>query len=186
MSNLTELPKDLPRPTDDGTADHLQGMAFPDISLQSTEENLINTLEFQHGLTVIYCYPMTGRPDQELPKGWNEIPGARGCTPQALNFKEKYGDFEQKNIRLFGLSTQTTEYQQEMIKRLEIPFPILSDFDFKLTKLLKLPTFNVEGKILFKRLTMVVKDGVIVKVFYPVFPPNENAEEVLNWINKSI
>ncbi len=183
MSNLTELPKNLPRPIDDGLANHLMGTVFPGITLQSTGGNLVNTKEFKKGLTVIYCYPLTGRPDQELPKGWNEIPGARGCTPQALTFKESYDDFKKKNIKLFGLSTQTTEYQKEMVERLGLPFPILSDSDFKLTKLLNLPTLEVEGKILLKRLTIVIQDGIIIKVFYPVFPPNINAEEVLNWLS---
>jgi len=173
---------DLAKPTDDGLADHLEGTIFPKVSFPSTNDNLVDTSDFKEGLTVIYCYPLTGRPNQEAPKEWEQIPGAKGCTPQTLSFKEKYDEFKKRNIKLFGLSTQTTEYQKEMVKRLDVPFPILSDAELKLTKLLNLPTFEVEGKILLKRLTMITKDGVIVKVFYPVFPPDLNAEEVLGWI----
>jgi len=186
MSNLTELPKDLPRPIDDGLANHLQAKAFPEVSLRSTNGNFINTKEFAKGVTVVYCYPLTGRPDQELPQNWDQIPGARGCTPQALSFKEKYADFKKRNIQLFGLSIQTTEYQKEAAKRLDLPFPILSDSDFELTKALQLPTFEVEGKRLLKRLTMIIKDGIIVKVFYPVFPPDSNADEVFDWITNNL
>lgn len=189
MTNLTQLPPDLPRPIDDGLADHLTGTIFPSIVLKSTNGDLVNSIYFKKGITVIYCYPLTGRPDQELPKGWNEIPGARGCTPQALTFAEKYNEFQKRNIKLFGLSTQTTDYQKEMVERLHLPFLVFSDSDFKLTKLLKLPTFKVEGKVLLKRLTMVIKDGIITKVFYPIFPPNLNVEEVLKWVdheNKNI
>ncbi len=114
-SDLTKLPTNLPKPVNDGLADHLKGTIFPEIFLQSTNGNLVNTSEFKKGLTVVYYYPLTGRPDQELPQGWNEIPGARGCTPQALSFKEKYKDFREKNIKLFGLSTQTTEYQNYQV-----------------------------------------------------------------------
>lgn len=169
---------------DDSKADHLEGMVFPELSISSTDGVLVNTAEFKNGMTVIYAYPMTGRPDEEVPRGWDEIPGARGCTPQTLGFKEKCDAFTTEHIRLFGLSTQDTEYQKEMVDRLDIPFPILSDAKLELTKLLNLPTFEAEGKILLKRLTMVVKNGVIVKVFYPVFPPDKNAEEVLNWISR--
>ncbi len=177
---------DLPKPADDGLADHLKGMMFPEVSLASTDNNLVSTSELKQGLTVIYCYPLTGRPDQKPPKNWEEIPGAKGCTPQTLSFKERYDEFKKENIKLFGLSTQTTEYQKEMAKRLDVPFHILSDSDLKLTKLLNLPVFEVEGKILLKRLTMIIKDGIIVKVFYPVFPPNLNAEEVLEWVRLRI
>jgi len=182
MKNQHIMKTHLPKPVDDGETSHLQRIIFPEASLLSTNDNLVNTTDFKKGITVVYCYPLTGRPDQEPPKDWEQIPGAKGCTTQTLSFREKYDKFKKRNVRLFGLSTQTTEYQKEMVKRLDVPFPILSDSDLKLTKLLNLPTFEVEGKILLKRLTMIVEDGVIVKVFYPVFPPSENAEEVLAWI----
>ena len=120
MTDLSQLPDDLPKPIDDGLANHLTGVTFPEIILNSTSGNPVNTAEFKKGNTVIYCYPMTGRPDQELPKGWNDIPGARGCTPQALDFSKNYDEFQKRDIQLFGLSTQTTEYQKEMTKRLNL------------------------------------------------------------------
>lgn len=186
MTNLSQLPPNLPKPTNDGLADHLVGMIFPNILLSSTNRDTINTQALQIGITVLYCYPMTGQPNIDLPKGWNEIPGARGCTPQALSYAEKFEEFKKRNVELFGLSTQTTEYQKEMSDRLNLSFSVLSDNDLELTKLLNLPTFEVEGKTLLKRLTMVIKDGIIIKVFYPVFPPDLNAEEVLQWLDDTL
>lgn len=181
---MMEVPSDLPRPEDDGAADNLTGMKFPEITLKSTSGESVNTSSLTQGITVIYCYPKTGRPDEEMPKGWDDIPGARGCTVQALDFSKKYNEFERRGVQVFGMSTQTTDYQKEMVNRLQVPFPILCDTNFTLTKLLKLPTFEVAGEVLLKRLTMIIKDGIIVKVFYPVFPPNEDAGEVLAWLDR--
>ena len=186
ISNLNTLPENLPIPEDDGAAQHLEGMMFPEIHIESTDGVSVDTAQFKKGITVIYCYPMTGRPDEEVPQGWDEIPGARGCTPETLGYKDKCDAFTSRDVRLYGMSTQTTEYQKEMVDRLGVPFPILSDVNFELTNHLNLPTFEAEGKKLLKRLTMVVKDGIIIKVFYPVFPPDKNAEEVFNWIKDQL
>lgn len=132
--------------------------------------------------TVIYCYPMTGVPGKPLPEGWDMIPGARGCTPQTCSFRHHYQELSQVKADVFGLSTQTTEYQREMADRLHLPFQILSDADFRLCDALRLPTFEVDGMRLVKRLTMIVRGGRIEHVFYPVFPPNESADQVVRWL----
>ncbi len=176
------LPPDLPRPIDDGAAVHLTNMRLPVISLRSTSGRLIDVSKLNAPRTVIYAYPMTGVPGKPLPEGWDLIPGARGCTPQTCGFRDQYQDFSKLKIAVFGLSTQTTEYQTEMARRLQLPFDILSDANFKLCDALRLPMFEVDGMRLFKRLTVIVRDGRIEHVIYPVFPPNENAEQVLRWI----
>jgi len=132
--------------------------------------------------TVVYCYPMTGVPGKPLPEGWDEIPGARGCTPQSCGFRNRYQELLQLKTSIFGLSTQTTEYQREMAGRLRLPFEILSDSEFKLCDALRLPTFDVEGMRLVKRLTLIVRSGLIEHFFYPVFPPDESADQVLRWL----
>jgi peroxiredoxin len=178
------LPADLPVPKDDGAANHLTGMRVPAITLGSTANRRINLAELARERTVIYCYPRTGAPGQPVPKGWDEIPGARGCTPESCGFRDHYHALQALHVRVFGLSTQTTEYQREAVERLHLPFEILSDADFAVTNALRLPTFEFEGVRLLKRLTMVVSDGKIEKVFYPVFPPDKHAEEVIAWLSK--
>jgi peroxiredoxin len=178
------LPADLPVPKDDGAANHLTGMRVPAITLGSTANRRINLAELARERTVIYCYPRTGAPGQPVPKGWDEIPGARGCTPESCGFRDHYHALEALHVRVFGLSTQTTEYQREAVERLHLPFEILSDADFAVTNALRLPTFEFEGVRLLKRLTMVASDGKIEKVFYPVFPPDKHAEEVIAWLSK--
>src|SRR4051812_825492 len=167
------LPPDLPRPVDDGAADHLAGMAMPAVSLPSTAGRMVTLSDLTAPRTVLYCYPMTGVPGKPLPQGWNEIPGARGCTPQACNFKDHYLELLDLKAEVFGLSTQTTEYQREAVERLHLPFEILSDAELTLSTALRLPTFEVNGRPLLKRLTLVVRAGRIERFFYPVFPPNE-------------
>lgn len=135
------------------------------------------------GRTVVYCYPRTGRPDEDLPRGWNEIPGARGCTPQSCAFRDHHEELRSLNVRVFGLSTQSTEYQREAVERLHLPFELLSDENLTLARALELPTFEVEAMSLIKRLTLVVDEGWIEKVFYPVFPPDEHADEVIGWLS---
>jgi peroxiredoxin len=179
--NLYELPKDLPVPVDDGGCDHLAGMRVPSVSLRSTAGRGVD-LATLPGRTVIYCYPRTGRPDVEPPQGWNEIPGARGCTPQSCAFRDHFKELQLLGARVFGLSTQTTEYQQEAAGRLHLPFELLSDAELVFTKALRLPTFEVESMTLIKRLTLVIRDGQVEKVFYPVFPPDKNAEGVTRWL----
>ena len=138
------------------------------------------------GRTVVYVYPRTGRPGQALPTGWDGIPGARGCTPQSCGFRDHFAEMKRLGVaHLFGLSTQDLDYQREAVERLHLPFAILSDADLRLTRALKLPTFEVDGMTLIKRMAWVIDDGVITKVFYPVFPPDRNAEEVVAWLQAS-
>lgn len=186
MTNPTEfpLPPDLPKPVDDGAARHLIGLVLPKISLQTTKGRVLDLSDLKAPRTVIYCYPMTGVPGKALPEGWDQIPGARGCTPQSCSFRDHYQEMQALGVAVFGLSTQPPEYQREMAERLHLPFEVLSDEAFELCDALKLPTFEVEGVRLVKRLTMVIKDGRIEHVFYPVFPPNESATQVIEWLNK--
>jgi peroxiredoxin len=179
--NLTDLPENLPVPVDDGSANHLSGMLMPDISFIATDSQHVSIKQMQ-GFVVIYIYPMTGRPDVPLPDGWDEIPGARGCTPQSCGFRDQHTELEELNSQVFGLSSQKTSYQLEVKERLQLPFELLSDTQLALKDLLQLPTFTAAGMELYKRITLVVKDGVIVKTFYPIFPPGSNAEEVLSWL----
>jgi peroxiredoxin len=185
--NLSELPIELPVPIDDGAASHLVGCALPNLCLPSTDGGYIN-LEELSGCWVIYIYPMTGVPGVPLPDNWDEIPGARGCTPQSCSFRDHHAELNSLNAGVMGLSTQTTEYQQEVQKRLHLPFQLLSDNYLKLKDALNLPTFSVDNMELYKRLTMIVRDGLIIKVFYPVFPPDQNADNILDWLrcNKNI
>ena len=176
------LPTDLPRPTDDGAADHLVGMTMPNVSLRSTDRHSVSLSELPALRTVIYCYPMTGVPGKPLPENWDAIPGARGCTPQACNFRDHNQEFLELGAEVFGLSTQNTEYQREMAERLHLPFEVLSDADFQLCDALRLPTFLVAGTRLLKRLTLIVRGGRIEQVFYPVFPSNESADQALLWL----
>jgi peroxiredoxin len=176
------LPPDLPRPIDDGAADHLPGMLMPAISLASTAGGRVDLSALRARRTVIYCYPMTGVPGKALPEGWDQIPGARGCTPQSCGFRDHHKELSEHQAEVFGLSTQTSAYQREMSGRLHLPFAVLSDAEFELCDALRLPTFEVDGMRLIKRLTMIIRDSRIEHVFYPVFPPNESADEVLRWL----
>lgn len=179
--NPYELPDDLPVPEDDGAADHLSGMRLPPILLASTSGEVVD-LSTLPGRTVVYCYPMTGSPGRSLPTGWDEIPGARGCTPQSCSFRDHHADLRSLGAKVFGMSTQDTDYQSEAAARLHLPFALLSDADLAFAGALGLPTFEVEGMVLLKRLTLVIDDGRIEKVFYPVFPPDRSAEEVVEWL----
>lgn len=179
--NLTKLPKDLPVPVDDGAASHLEGLLLPDLVLQSTDGSSVNFTDLS-GRWVIYVYPMTGRPDVPLPDGWDGIPGARGCTPQSCSFRDHYAELKALNTGVVGLSTQTTEYQREVRDRLHLPFQLLSDSTLRLRNTMQLPTFTVAGMELYKRLTLIAHEGRIEKIFYPVFPPDQNADEVLIWL----
>lgn len=176
------LPANLPRPVDDGSADHLQGMPIPKVSLPSTMARRVDLSTLTAQRTVLYCYPMTGVPGKPLPEGWDMMPGARGCTPQTCNFRDQYRELLDLQAEVFGISTQTTEYQREMAERLHLPFEILSDAEFQLCDALRLPTFEIDGMRLMKRLTMIVRGGHVEYVFFPVFPPNESAADVIRWI----
>lgn len=177
------LPAGLPQPSDDGAADHLLGAALPRICLASTTGGTVDLSQLSAPWNVIYCYPMTGVPGQPLPDHWDEIPGARGCTPQTCGFRDCHAELLRLNSEVFGLSTQTTEYQREMAGRLQLPFEVLSDASFEFCDAIRLPTFEVAGMRLVKRLTLIIRDNHIAHVFYPVFPPNENAAQVVRWLS---
>jgi peroxiredoxin len=180
--NLYELPNNLPVPQDDGACSHLTGTRVPVVLLRSTAGGMVD-LSRLSGRTIVYCYPRTGKPDQEMPAGWNDIPGARGCTPQSCAFRDHYRDLRALGIAaVYGLSTQDSDYQREAVNRLELPFELLSDDKLEFAAALKLPTFNVEGMTLIKRLSLIVHDGVIEQVFYPVFPPDANAAAIVHWL----
>lgn len=181
MTNVLELPTGLPVPEDDGAAAHLPGMAVPAIALPATDGEAVD-LSTLSGRTVVYCYPRTGRPGEPLPAGWDEIPGARGCTPQSCSFRDDYAGFGALGVRVFGLSTQDTPYQQEVAQRVHLPFPLLSDAALAFAHALSLPTFEAGGMVLIKRLTLILKDGVIEHALYPVFPPDRSAADTLAWL----
>jgi peroxiredoxin len=185
LHDPTVLPDDLPVPQDDGAARHLTSLKLPDIALPATDGAQVSLAALQ-GRTVVYIYPRTGRPGQALPTGWDAIPGARGCTPQSCSFRDHFAELKRLGVtHLFGLSTQDLDYQREAVERLHLPFAILSDADLLLTHALNLPTFGVDGMTLIKRMAFVIDDGVITHVFYPVFPPDQSAEEVVAWIQAS-
>ena len=183
-TNFFELPKDLPRPVDDGAASHLEGMTLPKIRLAATNGVSVDLAGIQ-GRVVIYIYPMTGRPGVALPDGWDGIPGARGCTPQSCAFRDHHSELKSLEASVFGLSAQTTDYQKEARDRLHLPFELLSDSELRLKQALGLPTFEVAGMELYKRLTLIAESGRIQKVFYPVFPPDRNADDVLAWLRQN-
>jgi peroxiredoxin len=184
-TDIHEVPEGLPEPKDDGACDHLPGMKLPSVSLTSTSGDHID-LSALAGTTVVYCSPLTGRPDRKLPQGWDEIPGARGCTPQSCAFRDHHAELKDLGSRVFGLSAQSTAYQREAAERLNLPYGLLSDENLEFAEALGLPTFEADGMILIKRLTLVIENGEILKTFYPVFPPGRNAEEVIGWLSDRV
>jgi peroxiredoxin len=180
--DLYALPPDLPVPLDDGAADHLAGMRLPALALPSTLGGVVDLAAAAAGRAVFYCYPRTGTPGEPLPAGWDAIPGARGCTPEACAFRDHYAELAALGARVFGISTQTTEAQREFAARVHLPFALLSDADLRLAEALRLPTFSVDGLTLLRRLTLIAAGGVVRKVFYPVFPPDRHAAEVVAWL----
>jgi peroxiredoxin len=178
----TFLPPDIPVPQDDGAARHLSGARLPDMTLPATSGPAGNLARLE-GRGVLYIYPRTGVPGVDAPPGWDDIPGARGCTPQSCGFRDHFAELRTLGVaHVLGLSTQDTGYQREAAARLHLPFPVLSDADLKFTQALGLPTFSTSGMTLLKRMALVIDDGIIVKVFYPVFPPDRNAAEVVAWL----
>jgi peroxiredoxin len=175
--DVYSLPPDLPVPEDDGGADHLVGLELPDLTLASSQGE-VNVRAFD----CIYIDPRSGRPGVPLLPGWDETPGARGCTPQSCAFRDVHGELEALGVRVAGLSAQTLEDQLEFAERNAMPFPVIADPERELGALLRLPTFEIAGLTLYKRLTLVAEDARIVKVFYPVFPPDANAGDVLRWL----
>ena len=183
MSNLHEVDwSRIPAPVDDGAADHLNGATLPNLSLEATDGSRVD-LSTLAGTTVVYIYPMTGRPNVPLPEGWDMIPGARGCTPQSCAFRDHHAELKELGVaHLFGLSTQDSTYQREAAERLHLPFPLMSDEALRFAEALRLPSFEAAGKRLLKRLTIIADDGRIAKVFYPVFPPDRSADDVMDWL----
>jgi len=184
-TNPNVLPDDLPVPRDDGAADHLPGMRLADLTLPATSGPAVNLSKLA-GRTVLYIYPRTGVPGVPNPDGWDLIPGARGCTPQSCSFRDHFGELTALGVRhLFGLSTQDTGYQREAAERLHLPFPLLSDEQLAFCRAMRLPIFVAAGMTLLKRMALVIDDGVIAKVFYPVFPPDRSAADVVAWLKAS-
>ncbi|MFL5414156.1 MAG: peroxiredoxin [Myxococcales bacterium] len=172
----------IPAPQDDGAARHLTGMTMPEVGLPATDGRTVDLSKLP-GRTVVYAYPRTGKPGVPNPTGWDMIPGARGCSPQSCAFRDHFAELQRLGVaHLFGLSTQDTAYQAEAATRLHLPFPLLSDAGLALTRALRLPTFEVDGMTLLKRLTLVIDGGRIAHVFYPVFPPDQNAAAVVEWL----
>jgi peroxiredoxin len=178
----TKLPADLPIPADDGAARHLAGLTLPNITLAATSGPDV-TLSKLKELTVLYIYPRTGVPGVDAPPGWDDIPGARGCTPQSCGFRDHFAELKGLGVaQVYGLSSQDTDYQREAAERLHLPFALLSDAELKLKSAIGLPTFFTSGMTLYKRMALVLEDATIVRVFYPVFPPDKNAEDVMAWL----
>jgi peroxiredoxin len=182
QDSVYSLPPDLPVPEDDGACDHLAGMAIPPVILPSTSGREVSLLDESAVRTIVYCYPRSGMPDRDPPPSWNAIPGARGCTPQSCSFRDEHARFAKLGAQVFGLSTQSIEVQRELANRIDLPFELLSDAQLAWTRALNLPTFTFDADVCIKRLTLVLFRGRIEKVFYPVFPPDKSAGEVLEWL----
>ncbi|WP_027530005.1 peroxiredoxin [Bradyrhizobium sp. WSM3983] len=184
QKNLLEVDwTQIPPPADDGGAAHLKGLTLPAISLRATDDNSVD-LSALPGRTVVFAYPRTGEPGKiALVDDWDMIPGARGCTPQTCAFRDLFAELKAAGAsQVYGLSTQSNDYQTEMASRLHLPFPVLSDEKLAFTRALNLPTMEVAGLTLIKRLALIIDDAQITHVFYPVFPPDRNAGDVLNWL----
>jgi peroxiredoxin len=181
-TDFTALPPNLPVPEDDGAADHLADLEIPPLRLQSTLGGTVDLAELAQARLIAYVYPRTGVPGQPLIEGWNDIPGARGCTPQSCAYRDSMSEFDRLGAAVVGISAQDATEQREFSKREHIPFPLLSDSGLRLTAALGLPTFDAAGMTLYRRLTFVADAGRIVKAFYPVFPPDRSAAEVLAWL----
>ena len=182
---LNSIPNNLPVPKDDGLCKHLLGMEIPEISLLTSNGDYIKLRRKESFRIVMYFYPMTGRPDKPLPKNWNNIPGARGCTPENCSFRDNYDELVKLNALPIGITSQSIEDIKEMARRLKINFDILSDYNLSFAKSLKLPTFSVDSAVYIKRLTLIVDNYKIVKVFYPVFPSDKHINDVLNWLKEN-
>jgi peroxiredoxin len=182
LSDLHNLPAELPAPVDDGAADHLEGLQVPRLVLASTLGGGLDLAEAASGLVVVYVYPRTGRPGEPLPEGWDEIPGARGCTPQSCAFRDHVADLAAFRASVIGVSAQSPADQLEFAGREHIPYPLLSDGALQLAEAMGLPTFEAAGMRLYRRLSFIAQAGRVLKVFYPVFPPQQNASAVLHWL----
>ena len=187
MTDYTTLPAGLPVPEDDGAAAHLPGTAIPPLAFAATDGRTVDLSRHDAGRTIVYLYPLTGRPGVDLPDGWDSIPGARGCSTEACDFRDHFDELAAEGVTaVFGMSSQDTAYQAEVVDRLRLPFPMLSDEDFRLADALTLPTFAAEGHDrLYSRLTLVIRDGRVEHAFYPIFPPNTHAQQVLGWLREN-
>ena len=186
MTNLHDVDwTTIPAPEDDGAADHLVGSRVPFVRLAATDGLSVDLSELP-GLTIVYAYPRTGQPGVALPDGWDMVPGARGCTPQSCAFRDHFAELKALGVRnLFGLSTQHAGYQREAAERLHLPFPLLSDASLELARAMRLPMFETSGMVLLKRLTLIIEDGVVRHTFYPVFPPDRSAGDVVAWLSQA-
>jgi peroxiredoxin len=180
--NREQLPADLPAPQDDGAADHLPGTVLPSTTLPTTDRRTVDLATLGRPRAVLYVYPMTGRPGVPSPDGWDLIPGARGCTPESCGFGDHHADLTAAGTEVAGLSSQGTAYQAKAVARLRLPFPLVSDTELLLARRLRLPTFTAAGLRLYTRITLVIRDGKIEQVFYPIFPPDRHAQQVLDWL----
>ena len=180
--DLTKLPDDLPKPEDDGACSHLTNFTIPPISLPNQDGNLLRLNRLDTFRIVLYCYPMTGRPDRSLPLNWDLIPGARGCTPQTCDFRDNYDEIVSLNAIPIGVSTQPVDDLKEMVTRLRVTYDVVSDINLEFAKKLNLPTFAIDDKVFLKRTTLIIEKSVIKKVFYPIFPPNKHKKEVIKWL----
>ncbi|MEU5839997.1 peroxiredoxin [Streptomyces diacarni] len=186
MTDRTSLPAKPPVPEDNGAVDDLPGARMPCLELHGTRDVTVCLDTLGAGRTVIYVYPLTGRPDTDMPDGWDAIPGARGCTAEACSFRDHHQDLVAAGAtRVFGLSSQHTDYQREVVGRLHLPFQMLSDPTLGLARTLGLPTFESSGLVLYKRLTLIVRIGLIEQIFYPVSHPEEHADQVLTWLQEN-
>ena len=175
----------FPKPKNDGKADHLLNKFLPDISLKNQQGNLLKIKRSDTFRLILYFYPMTGNPNESLPKNWNQTPGAIGCTVETCSFRDNYEELIKLNALPIGISTQTIDYIKEMTDRLAIPYDVLSDSENILLNSLKMPYFEIENKIYFKRSTLIVEKNIVKKVFYPIFPPNKHINEVLQWLKEN-
>jgi len=185
MKDLNTLPDDLPVPEDDGACDHLSGSRLPSVFLASTSDTNVDIGSIE-GVLVIFFYPMNGRPGSAPMIGWNDIPGARGCTPQSCSFRDNYSKLQRQGVKVFGISSQPLADQKEAHQRLNLPFELLNDSALVLTRAMQLPTFEYNSSTYIKRITVIAENGVIKKTFYPVFPPDENVNDVIKWIEQFI
>lgn len=181
LKDLHHLPDDLPVPVDDGACDHLTGARIPSVELMGVSDVKINIGSVE-GDMVIFFYPMMGKPDSPPMVGWNDIPGARGCTPQSCSFRDHYSRLEKLGVKVFGVSSQPLIDQKEASERLDLPFELLNDSRFELTRAMNLPRFDYNSSVYIKRITLIAENGVIKKIFYPVFPPNKNVNDVIQWL----
>ena len=184
MTDPSSLPEALPAPVDDGAASGLPGQPMPDLELPATSGQGVRLNELPAGRTVLYLFPRMGQPGQAAPADWDLIPGARGCTPEACAFRDHHSDLAAAGAGVLGVSSQSTKYQAEAVDRLHLPFALLSDSALQLAQVLDLPTFDFDGECLYKRLTLIVLGSVVEHVFYPVFPPDQHAQQVLSWLRE--